>query len=174
MRGHYTVTTTQSTQDLTLTLTGQEQDAGHVTLAIAGTSEAMSGTVNGATMQTSGQGGNLTWYAASSEQFSQLQAAYRAYVNVQADLSTLQTVEGTPPNNSYPGYFQSALQGAQSRVKDEQASLTYIQQQQDALTRCMALSEFTANFPAASQDGELHLPYSTPGDTSGQAVVNRS
>jgi hypothetical protein len=171
VNGTYTVTTARTTQ--TAGVTGQQPDAGAVTLQIEGIGE-MSGTVSGATMQTNGTGGNLTWYAATREQAAQIQSAYQAYQKVQADSSALQIVEGTPPNNSFPGYYQSAWQGAKQRVIDEQSALTLIQQQSDPLNRCMYLESFTANFPPADQDSELHLPFSLPGDTSAQAVVDRS
>lgn len=173
--GTYIVTSERSTQITTQTVsvTGQQSSTTQVTFQIGEIGE-MSGTISGTTMQTSGAGGNLTWYAATREQYGQLQTVYFASQKVQNDVNDLQAIEGTPPNNSFPGYYQAALQGAQQRVKDEQSGLLSIQQQSDPFNRCLYLESFTANFPPADQDSELHLPYAQPGDPSAQAVVDRS
>jgi hypothetical protein len=173
LTGSYTATVPDSQNTRTASVTGQQPDASDVLLQIEAIGE-LSGTMQGTMMQTRGTGGTLTWYAATSHQYAEIQAAYWSSLKVQGDLDTLLTVEGTPPNDSYSGYYQAAVMQAQGRVQDEQASLTYIQQQQDAMTRCMALSEFTANFPPANQDQELQLPYALGSDQGPQAVVDRS
>ena len=171
--GTYEMTTTQGTQKFALI--GTQPDTTHVSLQIPDYGgEVLTGTINGAMLQTTGAGDAQTWYAGTAAQYGQLQALYRASLQVQSDLSQLEAIEGTPPNNSFPGYYQSALQGAQNRVKDEQASLTSIEQQSDPLMRCAALSAFSADFPPANQDQELQLPFSQPSDQGPQPVVNRS
>jgi hypothetical protein len=171
--GSYETTTAQATQSEAVT--GQQPDATHVTLQLADLGEAWTGTITGATLSiTTDTGSRETWYAGTSEQYSQLQALYHAYALVQSDLSKLASIEGAPPDNSYAGFYQSALQGAQNRVQDEQASLAYIQAQSDPLNRCIALESFSANYPPYDQDPELQLPFSQPSDQGPQPVVDRS
>lgn len=168
LSGSYSWTTAQGVE--AMSFTGQQQGQG-VSLQIG---QGMSGTLNGATMQEADSTGTFTWYAGTRQQYGQLQAAYRLSTKMQSEATALLNIEQAPPQNSSSGYFQAALQQARNRVNDEQNALTYIQNQQDALTRCMALEQFTANFPAAGQDSELHLPFSRPSDQSAQAVVDRS
>jgi hypothetical protein len=172
LSGTYTLVTSQGMQTSDA-FTGQQQDASHVTLQFP-TGLTMNGTINGATLQTSDITGTMTWYAGTSQQYSQLQTAYQASLQEQSDLEALQAIEARPQNNSDPAYYQTALQQAQNRVTAEQNELTFIQQQSDPLTRCSALQEFSLDFPPASQDSELQLPFSQAGDQGPQAVVDRS
>jgi hypothetical protein len=172
LSGTYTLVTSQGMQTSDA-FTDQQPDASNVTLQFP-TGLTMNGALSGVTLHTSDITGTQIWYAGTSQQYSQVQAAYQASLQERSDLETLQAVEARPPNNSDPSYYQSALQQAQNRVNAEQNALTFIQQQSDPLTRCSALQEFSLDFPPASQDSELQLPFSQPGDKGPQAVVDRS
>jgi len=153
--------------------TGQQQEASNVTLQFP-TGLTMNGAISGVTLRTSDITGTQTWYAGTSQQYNQVQAAYQASLQERSDLEVLQAIEARPPNNSDPNYYQAALQQAQNRVTAEQNALTFIQQQSDPLTRCSAFQEFSLDFPPAGQDSELQLPFSQAGDKGPQAVIDRS
>lgn len=187
LSGTYALATADG-QEEGRTLTGQQQDPTHVNLQVdvavvdtAGTGSVgqiieMSGILAGSTMQTidTTTGSAQLWYAGTNQQYEQLQTAYQTFVQFHYDLFLFHAITLVPSEDSSPEEYQSALNQATGRVKDEQHALTALEQQHDPKQICNALETFSLDYPSPNQDSVLQLPMWQPGDTSPLAVVDRS
>lgn len=188
LSGTYSMATASGGQADGIALTGSQQNPDHVSLttqimtmdpsSMNATMQIIEihGIITGEAMQTvdATTGNTLTWYAATSQQYDQLQEVYQVSVQLQYDMQMLQMQKLTPSPDSLPGFYQSALDQAQSQVRNEQSSLIIIQQEQDTMVRCRALEAFSLDYPPFDKDSMLQLPLWQLGDQSAQAVVDRT